>query len=478
MSDDSGSKIPVFDGNSKGYMMWWVRFSAYAVMKNFQRALKVDPDLPAKDSDEPTSEKAAAAKKANEVAMASLTIAFKTESLLNIIFKSMSADWPGGLAHKVVSELKKKYQPEDIMCRVELRRSLNAIKMKKGQDPGKLFEQIYSIQNRSKIEIPEADFVAVILDAASEEYQAVLTSERARLKEDITVTDLEETMRSHWHTLSTRNNKSDADDEGKEIALANVSFGGTCFLCKKKGHRIKDCPEKKTKGGTGTGSKFNGKCNNCGKQGHKGADCWEKAENADKRPKNWKNKEVSAAGVTIDSSTPVEFIMCGVTRDAITSVNPPDGFADTHELLKHPDIWVADSATTVHNTCHSSGVVNVRKDGQAIIMGDGNELKMQEMGDISVTVCDRKGNQKFDAKLMDVAVNPNGPFNLFSTSKLQKEGWILGGDKEAIWLSKGNATIRFDILVSNPKAQLFCAYLKRKTEVAGVGKAMDQLTHA
>ena len=78
MSDDSGSKIPVFDGNSKGYMMWWVRFSAYAVMKNFQRALKVDPDLPAKDSDEPTSEKAAAAKKANEVAMASLTIAFKT----------------------------------------------------------------------------------------------------------------------------------------------------------------------------------------------------------------------------------------------------------------------------------------------------------------------------------------------------------------------------------------------------------------
>ena len=143
MSDDGGSKVPVFEGTAKAYMMWWVRFHAYAVMKGFSRALKVDPSLPATEDAVPANDEAKLAKKANETAMASLTMAFKTEAMLNLVFRSMTTAWPGGLAHKVVEELKKKFQPEDIMSRVELRRSLNAISMKKGQDPSKLFEQIF-----------------------------------------------------------------------------------------------------------------------------------------------------------------------------------------------------------------------------------------------------------------------------------------------------------------------------------------------
>ena len=154
MSDDSGAKIPVFDGTAKNYTMWWVRFSAYAVMKNFSRALKQDKELPANDDVEPETDNAKLAKKANEVAMASLTMAFRTDGMLNVIFRSMNKDWPGGLAYKVIDELKRQFQPEDIMCRVELCRSLNKKKMQKGSDPAKLFEQIYLIQNCRKIEIP------------------------------------------------------------------------------------------------------------------------------------------------------------------------------------------------------------------------------------------------------------------------------------------------------------------------------------
>lgn len=163
MSEDSGSKVPVFDGSQKGFMMWWVCFQALAVMKNFSRSLKQDPSLPESVEVVPGDEEAKMAKKANEIAMASLTMAFKTEAMMNIIFRTMTTKWPGGLAHKVVAELKRRFQPDDILCRVELRRSLIAIKMKKGQDPAKLFEQVYSIQNRSKVEIPEEDFVAVVL---------------------------------------------------------------------------------------------------------------------------------------------------------------------------------------------------------------------------------------------------------------------------------------------------------------------------
>ena len=480
MSDDTGAKIPVFDGNSKSFMMWWVRFSAYAVMKNFSRALKIDPSLPESDEAVPSSDDAKLAKKANEVAMASLTMAFRTDAMLNVIFRSMDKSWPGGLAYKVVDELKRQFQPEDIMCRVELRRSLNKISMSKGQDPAKLFEQIYSIQNRSKIEIPEEDFVAVVLDAASEEYQAVLTNEQTRLGSELKVKNLEDAMRNHYRNISKKTGSSN-DDESKEITLSSVnSFGGICFHCKKRGHRIADCPDKKKNGGNNSNgdknksNKFTGKCNNCGKVGHKGQDCWEKEENSSKRPKNWKRKEVTASAV--DGDAPVEFLCCGLSNEKVLKVEGPDGFPDHPDLLKDPDIWVADSATTMHNTRHKVGMVDIKTEEHGIVMGNGQEVKTTEMGNIKVTVCDRKGNQGFNVVLTDVAVNPQGPFNLFSTSKLQRLGWRLGGDEKALWLSKDGQTIKFDIVVTTSKGLVFCACLKRHKEVSNVGPDALALT--
>ena len=463
MSEDTSAKIPVFDGTQKGFMMWWVRFHAFAVMKGFSRALKEDPSLPASESTVPETEESKLAKKANETAMASLTMAFKTDAMLNVVFRVMTNEWPGGLAHKVVSELKRQFQPEDIMSRVELRRSLNKVQMKKGQDPAKLFEQIYSIQNGSKIEIQEIEFAAVILEAASEEYHAVLSTEQTRLKDNLKVADLENVMRNHWRTISSKNKNNDEDDESKEVALAAVGkgFNGTCFLCKKKGHRIADCPQKKSKNGNESKSKFAGKCNNCGKQGHKAQDCWEKEENASKRPKNWKNREVAAAAVSVDANSPVEFIMIGQSKD-LDEICPPDGFPSTAKLLDHPDIWVADSATTIHNTCHSVGVINTRNEGQAIVMGNGEEIKTREMGDIRATVCDRKGNQLMDVKLTDVAINPNGTFNLFSTSKLQKEGWTLHGNDREISLKKTEQKLNLILLFHRQKGHFTALILREK----------------
>ena len=65
------------------------------------KALTEDASLPAKESTVPADDEAKLAKKANETAMASLTMAFKTDAVLNIILRSMTTKWPGGLAHKV-----------------------------------------------------------------------------------------------------------------------------------------------------------------------------------------------------------------------------------------------------------------------------------------------------------------------------------------------------------------------------------------
>jgi hypothetical protein len=57
--------------------------------------------------------------------MANLTMAFQTENIFGLIYKTMSNDWPARLAHKVVVQLFNKYSQDDIISIVELRTMLN-----------------------------------------------------------------------------------------------------------------------------------------------------------------------------------------------------------------------------------------------------------------------------------------------------------------------------------------------------------------
>jgi hypothetical protein len=56
--------------------------------------------------------------------------------------------------------------------------------MKKGAEPATLFEQISSVENKcnvpTKKKIDPDEVIAVTIDAAPEEYQSLLTSERRR----------------------------------------------------------------------------------------------------------------------------------------------------------------------------------------------------------------------------------------------------------------------------------------------------------
>jgi hypothetical protein len=49
--------------------------------------------------------------KKNMLAMAHLTMAFGTEALLNKIASACTADWPGGLAHVLITQMKNKSAP-------------------------------------------------------------------------------------------------------------------------------------------------------------------------------------------------------------------------------------------------------------------------------------------------------------------------------------------------------------------------------
>jgi hypothetical protein len=77
----------------------------------------------------------AAAVKRNVIVMANMTMAFSTDGIMApLVYEAMDEDWPCGLVHKVVRELKMKHQPWDTMPRVELQQILNMVAMKRNEN--------------------------------------------------------------------------------------------------------------------------------------------------------------------------------------------------------------------------------------------------------------------------------------------------------------------------------------------------------
>ena len=127
---DKTVTLPKWDGGEKTFQMWWVRFQAYAKTHKFKEAIAVtmDADLPNNDSDalnENADKAKILAKRQNEVAMASLTMAFTKEEQMGYIYEAQTDDYPDGITFLVIWQLLQKYKPANTMSRIELRQRLN-----------------------------------------------------------------------------------------------------------------------------------------------------------------------------------------------------------------------------------------------------------------------------------------------------------------------------------------------------------------
>jgi hypothetical protein len=253
---DRSVRIPTFDGSEDQFQIWWIRFKAYARVMQFSEAIETggEADLPISDAasiDMKTEEgkRQAKAKKRNNVAIANFTMAFTTESSIQLLFKSQTAEWPGGLAHLVVKELMAVYMPQDTVTRSELRQMLNRVSMKTKEHPRVIFEQISKIQNRFTTvtgkQIDKEDLIGVVIDAATLEYKSVITSGQRAQGSNLTLQKLESAMTQLYRSIHTTT--SDPENK-KEMTLG--AFGGICYQCHKSGHKASECPQR---GKTGSG---------------------------------------------------------------------------------------------------------------------------------------------------------------------------------------------------------------------------------
>ena len=282
MTEDSGSsgggvKLPQFDGEESSYPIWETRFAAYARLKRFEQALRDSVDLPDNQSKHDmmlakstsTNDEKFKIKntRANETAMAQLTMAFQTSYLLTHVKQSKTTEWPHGLAYKIMKSLAVEFEPKDEVSKVELKRDLNRVRMKEKDDPKSLFSQLTEIERKYETDtysIPPEDLMAVVLEESPSDYVVILTQTLREKKKACTLNDLRDAMQMQYR-IATKGKKS---SDGKEMGLG--SFAGTCYKCGETGHRANECPNKpktgngKFGGKNGRNGRFRGKCNNCG----------------------------------------------------------------------------------------------------------------------------------------------------------------------------------------------------------------------
>jgi hypothetical protein len=75
---------------------------------------------------------------------------------------------------------KQKFKPKDIITKVKMHQRLK-VSMKRGSDLAVLFETLTAIKDQYDGigAIKEVDLIAIVLDVATEEYQAALTAEQS-----------------------------------------------------------------------------------------------------------------------------------------------------------------------------------------------------------------------------------------------------------------------------------------------------------
>ena len=85
--------------------------------------------------------------------------------------------------------------------------------------------------------------------------------------------------------------------------------------------------------------------------------------------------------------------------------------------------------------------------------------------DIDCITFDNKGNEVGTMKVSNVNIIEQSNYNLFSLTKLLRNGWTMHGNPERIEMKKDTETVTFDIKIEMSNGALNCAHLNRK-EVA------------
>ena len=308
--------------------------------------------------------------------MSQLNLALTTDADKGLVYKSGNkSGWPDGLASTVMELMEKRYNARDNASLLAMRHELLSTTMGEDEEPAAMFGRLMKLKNRYDVPgdvMDEKDLMAVAIKAAPAIYHSTISNLQLTAGTALNLDDIEEAMSNHYLLVMGSNSKGSDKKKNKnkdgEYQLAAVQKNKKgCWDCGNLNHKAGDseCPKKgqglnkRNARGKNTGKA----CATCGKI-HKGP-CWEDPRNVHLRPANWKSSkagaEVNATSVQNNNSNN-EILCCGLCLESPN--DPEDGIFNTStelglvgltfpqqlDLLKNPNIFIADTGSTCHST--------------------------------------------------------------------------------------------------------------------------------
>ena len=151
ISDGSKSFHPTWDGNEDKLSLFHTKIRSAMKLKKVDKASISaalekggESDLPDREdetlaTDADVAKLQQAAKDRNDMCMAMWTRAFSNNCAMQCAYDAQTDECPDGLAWKIEERTMKELKPTDLMSLAELRAELNKLKMKKDDNPKKLF---------------------------------------------------------------------------------------------------------------------------------------------------------------------------------------------------------------------------------------------------------------------------------------------------------------------------------------------------
>jgi hypothetical protein len=100
-----------------------------------------------------------------------------------------------------------------------------------------------------------------------------------------------------------------------------------------------------------------------------------------------------------------------------------------------------------------------------VVAANGAAEEMMKIGDLPGTMIDKKGNKLGDAMITGCSNVPSNKFNLYSITQALLNKWMLHGNAEAIWLTKDDKKVVFNIKIHKPKGVVFCMNLHPQVQL-------------
>ena len=141
MFDEMNSmvELPVFDGEKKNFVSWWIRFQAYSRVIGFNSALRKSVELPISEKETKklsaavvSEKKIILAVKRNELAVTHVMKAMGNDAVRNKLKTIVNSGWPGGLAYEIIEKLNEEYSPVQKTVSAEKKNPKNVIRVSQG----------------------------------------------------------------------------------------------------------------------------------------------------------------------------------------------------------------------------------------------------------------------------------------------------------------------------------------------------------